>query len=439
MTTVEELFRVLGSMTEAHGGDLSERLSVSRATLSRLVSRAGEEICRMGRTRATSYARTRSLPGIGTRLPLYRISDAAQVGSAGELRLLAGGSHWLETQPGIGTRFEGLPPFAADMSPQGYLGHAFPRRHPELDLPGRIVDWNDDHRLIALARRGEDCTGDYVIGKESLDRWLEVDLVESRQADYPRLARQAASGPVGSSAAGEQPKFTAFAGGRHVLVKFAKPSSGAASRRWSDLLVAESLALGVIHGGGGAAAEAGWFDVEGERFLEVVRFDRAGARGRKGLVSLAAIDNEHYGHADTWTKAALRMRADLRISEQDARRMRWLDVFGQLIGNTDRHFGNLSFFPGDVGGVRLAPAYDMLPMFLAPSGADLVERRFEPAPPTADSLEVWPDAALQAVTFWERVAGHDAISPEVRTIAEGCRDAVSTLYERAPVIATPAR
>ncbi len=37
-----------------------------------------------------------------------------------------------------------------------------------------------------------------------------------------------------------------------------------------------------------------------------------------------------------------------------------------LIGNTDRHFGNVTLFDRYEGPFELAPAYDMLPMLFAP-------------------------------------------------------------------------
>jgi hypothetical protein len=234
------------------------------------------------------------------------------------------------------------------------------------------------------------------------------------------------AGQPGSSAGGEQPKFAAYLEGRHVLVKFSG-DEGVAAQRWRDLLVCESLALDTLRTEGLPAATARSLSIEGRGFLEVERFDRAGHRGRRALLSLGAIDDEYFGHRDTWTRAALRMLAAQRIDPEDARRMRWLDTFGQLTGNTDRHFGNLSFFVEEDGRFRLAPVYDMLPMIFAPEGTDLIERRFEPAPPTADNLDVWPHAARCAVTYWGRLGASDELSSEFRQMALRCRDVVEVL------------
>lgn len=98
----------------------------------------------------------------------------------------------------------------------------------ELNLPPRLVDWNSDHMVIALSRRGEDCMGNLILGHESLTRYFEaspkqiIDLSE-RTVEYPKLAERAIEGdPAGSWAGGEQPKFTAILNDgdiRQVLVQ----------------------------------------------------------------------------------------------------------------------------------------------------------------------------------------------------------------------------
>ena len=90
--------------------------------------------------------------------------------------------------------------------------------------------------------------------------------------------------------------------------------------------------------------------------------------------------------------------------------------FGQLIGNTDMHDGNLSFVPGEPG-LRLAPVYDMLPMLYAPQrGVELPERQFAARLPLPSERELWHQAARAAVDFWG-CAGNDArISVDFREI-----------------------
>jgi hypothetical protein len=409
---------------------LQTALGISAPTLSRLVARAGDGVCRMGRGRATRYARTRSLEGLGRRVPVFRIGETGGAAPAGTLHLLWEGEHFWEW-PGGGQHFTGLPPALADMAPQGYLGHGFSPRFPELHLPLRVDDWSDDHRLVALARRGEDCVGDLVVGDESFARFLAWSPPEVDRRDYPALAERSATELPGSSAGGERPKFGAFAGGRHLLVKFAPGSASGSARRWRDLLWCEWKALQIVAEAGVAAAPAESVDVAGWRFLEVERFDRVGVRGRRPVLTLGALDDEYFGKRDDWTAASTRLaRPPFSLPREDARRLRWLDTFGQLIGNTDRHFGNIALFVAASGAVRLAPAYDMLPMILAPSGETVVTRPFQPAPPGGDTLEVWPDAARWAVRYWGEVQENDALEAEVRAFAGRAHDAVTALAER---------
>lgn len=447
MASVEQLLAVLGRQVEARGSELVSLLGVSQQTVSRLVATAGTRVCRMGRARATRYALTRELRQFGTQVPLYRVDAGGEVEQYGVVHLLANGAHWLELAKGAGRRFVGLPPFAADMSPQGYIGRSFTTRHPELELPQSISYWTDDHRLVALCLRGEDCVGDLILGDESLNRFLRAHAPPRGRGDYPDIVRASMSGQPGSSAGGEQSKFATYSEGRHVLVKFADRDEGAASRRWGELLVCESLALETLGAAGFQAASTSTMLVDGYRFLEIERFDRIGVRGRKALVSLRAIDNEYFGALDTWTKASRRLLDARFIDAEDARRMRWLDTFGQLIGNTDRHFGNISFFvedprffvrdpdsfvKDDPGRLRLAPVYDMLPMVFAPNGASVIERSFSPQPPTADTLDVWPDAARWAVKYWRRLEDAAELSREFRERSARCREAVEELAARAP-------
>ena len=428
-----DVLRQLGFVGLATPAALRASLGVSPQTLSRLVAALGDEVIRVGRGPATRIARTRAVEGLGRRVPVFRVNERGEVTPRGKLHFLWGSRTWWErSQPGRSRLFEGLPPALVDMAPQGYLGRAFCARHAGLlRLPGRIDDWSDDHRLIAIARRGEDCVGDLVVGDESLGRLLAQERGEAGTDRYPELARLSVSGEAGSSAGGERPKFGAFGGGRHVLVKFAIGEPERAARRWRDLLWCEWRALETVRAAGVSAATARCIDVAGERFLETERFDRVGPRGRRGLLSLMALANEELGHIDSWTSAALALsKPPFSLPDADARNLRWLDVFGQLIGNTDRHFGNVSFLVDEDGGLRLAPAYDTLPMILAPAGDGLARRELTPIPPGGTNLDVWPDAARWATTYWRDVRASADLDQEIRDFAGSALGAISALAGR---------
>ena len=432
MPSVDRLLDILrrGPLT---GKEIQRDLGISQPVMSRLVRAAGSRLIRFGRSVATRYALLREIVGLGPQAPLFRIDDQGKFSDQGVLHFLEGGGCRFERNSGEGELFPGLPPFVDDMRPQGFIGRGFPDRFPELRLPGRITDWNDDHHLIALSLRGEDCVGNLILGEESLRRFLSQNSASCTRADYPDLASGVLAGQPGSSAGGEQPKFAIAAGERHLLVKFAS-GDGAAADRWRDLLVAEHLALEVLRNAGVPASQSEWFDDEGRRYLEVERFDRVGKRGRRGMISLFAINNQFLGlNPDNWSHACHRIAAEptLSLTQDDLDRVVRLDTFGDLIGNTDRHFGNLSFFAEEARKLTLTPTpvYDMLPMVFAPVGTSLVERRFNPRPPTILNRRIWPEVASLALQYWERIGDERALSPGFRRIAAECRATLARLVD----------
>ena len=433
---LDELLDVIRRLQPVELEALQAHFGVSQPTLSRWLKVAGDAVCRLGRTRGSRYARTRHLPGIGAVIPVHRVDEAGQLQQAGVLYFLSTGEVWFEPPKGSGRLFEGLPPFAEEMRPQGYMGRGFLQRHQDLELPPRIADWSNDQVLLALARRGEDCTGDLILGEESLNRYLATQVQEVHRDSYPERARTFLAEGAGSSAGGEQPKFAVFTEDRHVLVKFADASAGSAGQRWQDLLACEHFALEAVRAAGLDAARTQWFDLQDYRFLEVERFDRIGPRGRRGLLSLRAIDNEYIGLGTNWTDVSSRLLADHLLSQEEVRRIRWLDTFGQLIGNTDRHLGNVSCFVEAPGQFRLAPIYDMLPMIFAPDGAHLVNREFKPAPPTATNLDVWADAARHALTYWDALVSSSDLSEDFRQRCVTCREQLAALIARVPLHGT---
>jgi hypothetical protein len=204
-------------------------------------------------------------------------------------------------------------------------------------------------------------------------------------AAYARMAVAASQGEVpGSSAGGEQPKFTAHAhtptGPQQVLVKFSELPDNPVTQRWRDLLLAEHLALQSLTQVGVAAAQTSVVDFEGQRFLEVSRFDRAGTLGRRGLLSLAALDAEFVGAAhQPWPVVVQQLAKKGVVTPQAAETAELLWAFGTLTGNTDMHSGNLSFVTEQGRPYSIAPAYDMTPMAFAPtSGGKLPTHIPEP-------------------------------------------------------------
>jgi hypothetical protein len=397
-----------------HAAALREHLGVSPATLMRMVRNAGQDVVRIGRGRATQYAWRQQWPNLDTsRFPLIRVTDTGAAVSAGELTTLAARqSVWMP----MGRVSDGLPIELLDARPSGFLGHHFAAIHADLRLPPRLADWSDHHILLAITRRGEDLPGNLIAGEESFARWQALEIESRDRDDYPALAEATIAGhPPGSSAGGERPKFGVLVDGRHMLVKFARRGAAAdvAARRWCDLIVMEGLALDVVRSRGISAARTNVVETPSHWFLESERFDRAGRRGRIAVLSLAAV---HDDLADSWARAAAALREAGRLSGEDARRLQWLDAFGALTGNTDRHQYNVLFFL-EGSALRLAPAFDHVSMLYSPAADGQVPPRAFAVPAIApDTLDVWDDARDAAREFWAQGSDDARLSDDVRAI-----------------------
>ena len=403
--------------------DLREGLGVSAATMMRWLRAGGADIVQIGRARATRYGLRQWWPGLdASRLPLFRITEHGTPESAGELLTLA--AHQTVWMP-RGAVSDGLPIELADARPSGFLGRHFAASHPDLRLPPRLADWSGHHILIAMSRRGEDVPGNLIVGDESFARWQALDIPPRTRNDYPDLAEATIAGrPPGSSAGGERPKFGAFVDGRHVLVKFAVHGAAGdvVARRWCDLLVLEALALDVASSRGVSVARTAIVDTASHCFLESERFDRVEIRGRIAVMTLAAA---HDDPADPWARAAVLLTSARRLSAEDARRLRWLDAFGALIANTDRHPYNVVFFTEGTT-LRLAPAFDQVSMLYAPTADGQVAPRVFALPhATSDTLEVWDDARMAARGFWQRASEDARVSEDLRRLSAANANALS--------------
>jgi len=395
--------------------DLRQRLGVSPATLMRGLRQVGASVIRFGRGRATQYGLRQSWPLLDdSRFPLFRVDEGGTARPEGELFTLAARQTvWLPE----GTVSSGLPLELADARPAGFLGRHFAALHTDLRLPDRLMDWSDHHILLAMSRRGEDVPGNLLVGDESFARWQALDTNGTTRDQYPALAAATMAGhPPGSSAGGERPKFGALVDGHHLLVKFAARGGDGdvVARRWCDLLLLEAHALGVVSAHGMVGATTRIVETPTHVFLESERFDRVGVRGRVAVLSLAAV---HDDAADTWARAGAVLRQAGRISPDDARRLQWLDAFGALIANTDRHQFNINFLV-DGPSLRLAPAFDQVSMLYSPAAdGQLPLRPFVLPPATADTLEVWDAARSAAREFWQRASDDVRVSDDLRRTA----------------------
>jgi hypothetical protein len=409
---------------ELHG--VFEQAGSNPRTLQRAAS-VHPGIVRLGRTHQVRYALTRQVQGVGDRCPLSLVHRDGRVRRVATLIALQN-DHWtvlphdhailpryasLGSEDGI---FFGLPWYLANLRPDGFLGRNLARRYARLlDVPDDVTRWTDDDVVLANVRDVIDPPGNWILGERLPPGDGELPIAPGSRAQiYSDRAERAAQGlPTGSSAGGEQPKFTAVVerseGPVHVLVKFSPPRGDRIGDRWSDLLICEHIAADVLMGTGGIPTPRTEIVEAGRRVcLEVERFDREGLAGRHGTASLMALSPPLGGPANNWTDATAFLRDRHLVDERVAARAALVDAFGDRIGNTDRHLGNLALLIDDGPPFRLAPIYDMLPMSMRPTAhGELPQVRLPGG--VAD-----PAAIGLARHYWRDVAAHPMITTEFR-------------------------
>jgi len=383
-----------------------------------------DDVIRFGPYQSIQYALRRPLLAEGN-IPVFRVTPEGRLEKHGELSPVHPQGYVMTEASGNACLCDGFPWWLHDMWPQGFLGRAFvAAQASRLGLPERLGDWQEEHVLRALLSPfGGDAVGNLLLGEWAREHFIrQPDPVpiaaEEIPAAYARRAEQAMAGEApASSAGGEQPKFTAFAetpdGPRHVLVKFTLPGENPITQRWRDLLLAEHHALRLLREHGLGAVSTRVVDHGEQRFLEVERFDRNGSRGRRGLISLTAMDAEFVGLGrGGWPGMTARLTSERLITPAAHDGACRLHAFGTLIGNTDMHPGNLSFVTDSGRPYELAPAYDMLPMAFAPrSSGELPETWPAPGIDSNVPASLWREMERLARQYLERLQAEPAFSP----------------------------
>ena len=405
---------------------------MSQGSVSRQIRAMGDRIIRLKIGRSPFYMLARNAFGGNDRLPLYMVDPHGNNTAIGFLRPLAHGGFFLEKFPGMPAvllgesgngLFQSLPYFLFDLAPQGFIGRQIAAKMAEQsDFPGDPKRWSVDHIGQYLISNGEDLPGNLKLGEQAHLR-LRRKPVPTSPEEYPILADDALDGSLpGSSAGGEQPKFTAYCEDRssHVIVKFSPKGDDVTATRWRDILITEFQAVEAIHARGYPAAETRLIDRGGRFFLESQRFDRSGEFGRLPMISLQSVDAEFAGVGHGWltTMNALHDRGLVSMDHLCDTAVLW--CFGKLINNTDMHLGNLSLgIDGDV--FRILPVYDMCSMGFAPKSGEVQAYQFN-CPNLGDLGMFEPEsvntiksvAKDMARDFWNRVAIDPRISPEFR-------------------------
>lgn len=422
----DRLERELARTQSGSAAELRGRLGVSQATFSRLVSGMGDRLLVVGRARSTRYAARRQAADLEDRIPVCEVGEDGSVRRLARLHAVLPEGYYVEPScEDVDAAFHrDLPYFLHDLRPAGFLGRIVPRQHPELELPADVRLWTANDVLRYATRHGWNLPGSFIIGEAALSLFLRrsaeppvaIELRERRRR-YPQLATDVLlGGAAGSSAAGEQPKFLATkAPGVEVLVKFSAQGRDARSRREADLLIAEHLALRVLEDHGEEAARSELIVASDQVFLEVERFDRVPGAGRRGVLSLFSLDAEYLGSMKGWTDSVTRLAGLGQVPKSAVHSTRLRELFGRLIGNTDMHAGNLSFFARGSRVLSLAPVYDMLPMLYA--GAPVPGRELALPAPALGDAGVWREASRAALELWKASAREARVSASFKKIA----------------------
>lgn len=420
---IDSLLRARGSLTAT---ELASATGKSQQSISLAISALGEEVCRIGAARSTRYALTKPIYGLPATQPLVFTDEQGTATRFGDLTQLDDGSIHVRSHQGkewLGPPNE-LPWFLAPLRPQGFLARAMRGVRP--DFPEDPENWDVGQALFLAIAHHRDPPGAFSVG--ALSAYLSDQ--SPRRADtaseyYDQLAINIGKTlPAGSSAGGEQPKFvTTFEGGagewHHVIVKFSPPRGTPFGERWHALLHLEHLASRLLGKYGVAVAAINIVETPARTYLESARFDRVGHQGKRHVVAIDAIDRKFNSlRRENWITSAEGLHQNKLVTHDERSTIAKIFAFGQFIGNTDMHFGNLSFFVDDVvkPRIRLAPLYDMLPMMWRPSihsgGLDATPSR--PQAPVPGYAQEYAEAREWAIEYWHRAADLPALSEDLR-------------------------
>ncbi len=134
------------------------------------------------------------------------------------------------------------------------------------------------------------------------------------------------------------------------------------------------------------------------------------------MSSLEAVNAEFIGQQLPWPDALRELQRQQRLEEGSQQRgtLQW--AFGRLIANSDMHAGNLSFFT-ERHTFRLTPAYDMLPMALAPNAQGHMRDEVKLTLDFSLSGAVWRAASVMAQDYWLSITADEQFSAGFRQIA----------------------
>ncbi len=416
----------------------------SQPSISLALAKLGSEVCKLGAARSTRYMLTQPILGLPAQQALTWTTQDGVMQTFGDLCFLRGGYVHVRTRQGmdwLGAPGK-LPWFLESLRPQGFLGRQLTRLRP--DFPADPDHWRTEQVLYMAINHAGDPPGALNLG-ETMGSNMDLaphSLLE-RAGHYDTLARSVNQTlPAASSAGGEQPKFiaqtiaetiaqtigdTAAGDGQreHLIVKFSPPRGTPFGERWHDLLHLEHLALSVLAENGIPAASTRIVESQARTYLESTRFDRIGMAGKRHVVAASAVHDAFVNSPRRhWVATCEALVQQKMLALEDLKTVASIYLFGQYIGNTDMHFGNLSFFVDDVTQPALAPTpvYDMLPMMWRPSVHDgsLDAAPLQPQiQPTGFAAQT-SLARAWAIDYWEQAAQLPTLSGALRDASASC-------------------
>ena len=298
--------------------EIQAATGLSQSSVARRLKEMGNSVVQIQEGRVIRYAATCNAFGSDDRIPLGVIDHTGKPKVVAYIRPLSHGGFFLEpvhliSHLLLGERGDGLyddlPYFLYDLRPQGFLGRQIAQEIATWsdDFPSDPRRWTTKHIGRYLISNGDDLPGNFIFGEQAFIR-IRRRAFPVTINDYPRLAENVMKGELpGSSAGGEQPKFTALKKDprgdlSHVIVKFSPKGDNDVAKRWRDVLVTEYHASRIISDSICLSAETNLFEMDGRLFLETQRFDRFEEFGRNSMVSLQSIDSEFVGLGHGWPK-----------------------------------------------------------------------------------------------------------------------------------------